>query len=301
MHAHNHHHHDHHHAASGLHRTFIIAIILALGFAIIEVIGGLWSGSLALLSDAGHMASDAVALVIAGLAAWISVKPPSEKHSYGYGRAEVIAAWISSAGMLVLSLIVIVEAVRRISHPHPVNEIPVMFIATIGLIINLLIAFLLAKRERTLNIRAVLLHVFSDIIGTLAVLISGIVIYFTQWMIIDPVLSIVIGLLIAFSSINLLREAFTVLMEGVPQHLNFSQVLKTMTVHEGVNAIHDLHIWTLSSGKVALSAHVDINDLAKWEHVLASLQALLKNEYEIDHITLQPEATATECKPCHKT
>lgn len=293
------HNHSHTHTNSP-HRALIIAILLTLGFAIIEALGGLWSGSLALLSDAGHVSSDSISLAISAFAAWIALKPPSHKHSYGYGRAEVIAAWLSSVAMLLIALVVIVEAIRRFHHPLHIQGGAVMGIACLGLLLNLSIAWLLARRERTLNLRAVLIHIFSDILGTFAVLISGVIIYFTQWTMIDPILSIVIGLLIIFSSFRLLRESMSVLMEGVPLHLDYKQILDAMAQENGVNAVHDLHIWTLSSGKTALSAHVDINDLARWDAVLLQLKSMLHKKYAIDHITLQPEVDITECEPCYK-
>lgn len=291
--------HTHHHQSSS-HRVLLIAILCTLGFAAIEAVGGLWSGSLTLLGDAGHMASDAVTLAISTFAAWIALKPPSHKHSYGYGRAEVIAAWISSALMLIIALTIIVEAIRRMGHPLTIHGGSVMIIACFGLALNLSIAWALSRSERTLNIRTILLHIFSDILGTFAVLISGAVIYFTHWTMIDPILSIVMGGLIIFSSFRLLRESMTVLMEGVPHHLNFTQVLDTLTKEKGVKAVHDLHIWTLSSGKIALSAHIDIHDLTMWDEVLINLKTILHQQYAIDHVTLQPEIDVTECEPCYK-
>lgn len=247
------------------------------------------------------MASDSVALAISAFAAWMALKPPSHKHSYGYGRAEIIAAWASSVLMLVIALAVIVEAVKRLHHPPTsIHGGSVMLIACLGLLLNLSIAFLLSRQERSLNIRAVLLHVLSDILGTFAVLVSGAVIYFTHWNLIDPILSIAIGLLIIFSSFRLLRESMSILMEGVPTHLQLKQVQQTMAHVSGVKAVHDLHIWTLSSGVIALSAHIDINDLATWDDVLSHLKGVLKEKYGIDHITLQPEADLIGCEPCYK-
>lgn len=300
---HNHKHHKHTHdssAQSGSHKTLLLAILMTLSFAVIEVFGGVWSGSLVLLGDAGHVASDSLALAISAFAAWVALKPPSHKHSYGLGRAEVIAAWVSSVFMLMIALAIIVEAIRRFDKPLHIHGGPVIIIASIGLLLNLIIAWMLARHERTLNIRAILLHVLSDILGTFAVLISGAVIYFIHWTKIDPILSIVIGVLIIFSSLRLLRESITVLMEGVPAHLDLHEVWETMSQQTDVQAVHDLHIWTLSSGKTALSAHIDIKDLTKWDNVLLNLKSVLHEKYDIDHITLQPEIDVTKCEPCYK-
>ena len=298
MNAHHHNHHDHPHGHHASHKVLMIAIVLTLAFAGVEAAGGWWARSLALLGDAGHMASDSVTLGIAAVAAWISLKPPSHKHSYGLGRAEVLAAWISSLIMLLISLVVIIEAIRRIHTPMNVKGAPVMIIAAFGIFINLLVAWLLARSERTLNVRAALLHVFSDLLGAIAAFISGVVIYVTHWLPIDPILSIFIGLLIMISSLRLLRETMTVLMEGVPAHLNIRHVFQRLTQLHGVTAIHDLHIWTLSSGKIALSAHVDVNDMATWENVFSAMKVVLKTEYRIDHITLQPEQNNADCEAC---
>ena len=292
------HHQGHSHGKSAPHRVLVIAIFIIFGFAIIEAIGGWWANSLALLSDAGHMASDALALIIAAFAAWVSTKPPSAKHSYGLGRAEVVAAWFSSLLMVVISIAITVEAVERIHTPEHVKGGVVILIAFIGMLVNIVVAWLLARGERTLNIRAALLHVMGDLLGSLAALVSGAVIYFTHWYAIDPILSIVIGILIMIASLRLLRESLLVLMEGVPGHINYKAVSQSISSTEGVKAIHDLHIWTLSSGKVALSAHVNIHKMSDWTGILERLNTLLEQQFDIAHVTLQPEPEILSCKPC---
>jgi len=296
--AHSHHHAHQHHPISS-YRLLLVAIILIFSFAVVEALAGWWANSLALLSDAGHMFSDSLALGIAALATWISQKPPSKKHSYGLGRAEVIAAWVSSLLMIVISIAVMVEAVHRLHAPPQVKSGTVMAIATLGLFVNLLVATMLTRGERTLNLRAALLHVMGDILGSMAALISGAILYFTHWLLVDPILSIVIGLLIILASLNLLRESLFILMEAVPKHLNYHDVLTTMSAVTGVKAIHDLHIWTLSSGKVALSAHVDLHEMEEWPAILESLHEVIENRFSISHLTLQPEADLTACHPCN--
>ena len=291
-------HHHHGHPASL--RIFFIAIVLTALYAGIEAGTGWYTGSLALLGDAGHMASDALALGIAAFATWISAKPPSHQHSYGFGRAEVIAAWVSSVMMLIISAAIMIEAIHRMEAPTSVKGGPVMLIAFLGILMNLFIAWILSGKAHTLNSRAALLHVMGDVLGAGAALISGAVIYFTGWLPIDPTLSLFIGVLIMLSSIRLLRESMSVLMEGVPHHLDLKQVSDTMTQIEGVNAIHDLHIWTLSSGKIALSAHIDLHDLIAWEKILTNVKITLNKNYCIQHITLQPEVSLTDCEPCYK-
>jgi cobalt-zinc-cadmium efflux system protein len=295
---HDHHHPHHHHGKEQPHHVLAIAIALIFLFALAEALGGWWANSLALLGDAGHMVSDGVALGIALFAGWLAQRPPSLKHSYGLGRAEVVAAGISSLLMLAIALAVIIAAVHRLHEPLHVRGGAVMLIAIAGLIINVAVAWLLARGERTLNIRAALLHVMGDILSSVAALIAGAVIYFTHWMLIDPILSILVGILILFSSLSLIRESLLILMEGVPGHIDMRIVSQQMQELPGIKAIHDLHIWTLSSGTVALSAHVDIHELSSWQSILTELRQFLREKYHIEHVTLQPEPDIIDCQPC---
>jgi cobalt-zinc-cadmium efflux system protein len=290
--------HSHSHGKTAAHKVLMLAIVLTLGFAVVEAFGGWWADSLALLGDAGHMGSDAIALAIAAFAAWVATKPPSEKHSYGYGRAEVIAAWISSLLMLAICVVIIIEAIGRMNTPTHVKGLPVFIIGSIGLLVNLLVAWLLSRGEKTINIRAALLHVMGDILGSLAALISGAVIYATGWLLIDPILSIFISILIIISSLRLLRESFVILMEGVPKHINIDDVAKSLRRYKAVKDVHDLHIWTLSSGRFAMSAHIRTHDLSTWSKLLKDIKVMLEDRFDIDHITLQPEPEVMSCKPC---
>ncbi|MDP1574421.1 MAG: cation diffusion facilitator family transporter [Coxiellaceae bacterium] len=292
------HSHSHSHGKNAPFRALFFALCVILFYAIVEAFFGWHAGSLALLGDAGHMVSDALALGIAAFASWIAKKPASKTHSYGFGRAEVVAAWISSLMLLFISLAIIVEAVRRIHTPIAVHGMTVMLVAFFGMIVNLFVAGLLAKSERTLNIRAALLHVLGDLLGSFAALLAGAVIYFTGWFPIDPILSILIGVLIIISSFRLLRESLRILMEGVPAHIDFESVSETLSKTKGVLHIHDLHIWTLSSGSIALSAHVAIHDISDWENILKKLTHALEHHHHIHHITLQPEPEVFNCKPC---
>jgi cobalt-zinc-cadmium efflux system protein len=200
--------------------------------------------------------------------------------------------------MIIISIAVIIEAINRINAPTTVHGGTVMIVAFLGLVVNLFVAWLLARGERSLNIRAALLHVMGDVLGSLAALIAGAIIYYTGWFPIDPILSIFIGILILISSLRLLRESLLILMEGVPGHLELEAVSESLREIEGVNDIHDLHIWTLSSGNIALSAHINIKELSSWQMVLPNLRAMLKEEYEIEHVTLQPEPEIIDCQPC---
>ena len=293
MHDHHHHHrHDHGHGhAHHRHGDGLLwGVGLTLGFALLEGAGGWWAQSLALMGDAGHMVSDATALAMAAFAARIARRPPSARHSYGLGRAEVVAALVNSLFMVAVVTMIAVAAVDRLSRPVPVQGGVVLTIALAGLFVNILVAWILSRGERTLNTRAALLHVLGDALASVAALIAGAVIYFTGWTPIDPILSLFISALILLSALRLLREALHVIMEGVPPYLKLQDVGQAMAGVEGVTSVHDLHIWTLSSGNVALSAHVVIPSLEQWDHVLFAMRWMLRERYGIDHITLQPES-----------
>lgn len=273
--------------------TLYWALVLTLGFAFVEVLGGWWASSLALLGDAGHMLSDAVALGMAGLAAWISRRPPSARHSYGLRRAEVIAALLNSLLMLAVVIAIVVEAIQRIRQPQPVSGLTVVGIASVGLVINVIVALVLSRGAHDMNTRAALIHVMGDLLGSVAALIAGAVIYYTGWMPIDPILSLAICGLILYSTLRLLRDALHVLMEGVPPHLDLNIVGESLARVAGVNSIHDLHIWMLSSGMPALSAHVVLKDISHWTTILDEMRHLLRQRFAIDHVTLQPEIEDT--------
>jgi cobalt-zinc-cadmium efflux system protein len=287
-------HHDHAHAPAG--GSLSWALLLTFGFAAIEALGGWWSGSLALLGDAGHMFSDAVALGLAALAAVISRRPPSARHSYGLLRAEVLAALANGLLMLAVVVGIVVEAIRRLQQPQPVSGLAVVGIAAAGLAVNVIVALLLSRGSRDLNVRAALLHVIGDLLGSVAALIAGAVIYYTGWTPIDPILSLAICALILYSTLRLLRDSLHVLMEGVPAHLDLDSVGHSLARVPGVVSVHDLHIWMLSSGMPALSAHVVLARMTDWTDILERMRELLHERYGIDHITLQPEIAA----PAHK-
>lgn len=266
-----------------------LATGLTLVYAAIEAAIGWWAGSLALVADAGHMVNDAGALALAAAAAWFARRPASRLHSYGFGRAEFIAALVNSLALLALVAWLAVSAVRRLQDPQPVAGEAVSVTAALGLAINILVAWLLSRGERSLNTRAALLHVVGDLLGSIAALIAGVVITFTGWTPIDPLLSLFIGALIVLSSLRLLREALHGLMEGVPPHLSLEDIGRAMAAVPGVASVHDLHIWSVAPDEPMLSAHLTVKDLKRWPAVLAATRALLAERYGIEHATLQPE------------
>lgn len=286
---HNHAHGHSHAAPSTSRRTLTLAVALTLGFAAVELVVGFWSGSLTLLGDAAHMATDSLALGLAAFAAWVGARPPTPRHSYGLGRVEVVAALFNGLFMLVVVAGIGMEAVERLNAPTPVMGGAVFAVASLGLAINLGVAYVLSRGEATLNVRAALLHVIGDLLGSVAAVAAGAIIYLTGWHAVDPILALAVCVLLLYSSLHLLRESLHVVLEGVPANVDLPQVGRSMAKIERVRSVHDLHIWTLPSGEVAISAHVVVSDMRHWDRVLKQLRGLLEESFGITHVTLQPE------------
>ena len=292
--AHTSHSHGHSHGQNASRFTLLFALCLTAGYAIIEAVAGWWAGSLALMGDAGHMITDSLALGLAAGAAWLARRPPNHRLTYGFGRAESLAALLN--GILMLAVIVAISwhAILRLIEPQPVAGGTVTLVALIGLAINIGAAWLLSRGGSDLNTRAALLHVIGDLLGSVAALAAGLVIQFTGWMPIDPLLSMLICGLILASTLNLLRQVLTTLLDGVPESLSLREVGRSMAAVDGVSSVHDLHIWSLGSGRIALSAHIVVVDTTRWPDILSRLNTLLQQTYSIDHSTLQPELARTE-------
>jgi cobalt-zinc-cadmium efflux system protein len=288
------HHHEHLHMhmhGADVKYSLGTAAAVTASFAVLEALGGWWTGSLALLSDAGHMLTDAAALGLGTLAAWMARLPPSRRHSYGLGRAEVVAAMINATAMLAIVIAIAWEAVVRFRDPAPVNGLVAALIAAAGLALNLWVLRRLAPHHHDMNTRAARLHVLGDVLGSAAALISGAAIAATGWTPIDALASLAICLLIAASAARLMRESLHALMEGVPQGLSVEAIATEMARVDGVVSVHDLHVWTLSGSRIALSAHVVVRSMSDWHRMLGDLQHRLHDAFGIDHVTLQPEST----------
>ena len=275
------------------------SLALTLCFAAVEAVAGFWSHSLAMISDAGHMLTDATALGLALLAQVIARRPPSVKHSFGFGRTEALAAFVNGLVMLFVIGWIAVEAIQRFSKPEPVQGGTVFIVAAIGLLVNLMVAWLLSHDQQSLNTRTALVHVLGDLLGSLAALIAGAVIYYTGWLQIDPLLSILVSLLLLKSTISILHESYHFLMEGVPHHIDYLQVGTDLEAVKGVLSVHDLHVWDMSPGQPALIGHVEVRDLQEWPEVLRAIKAMLLERHEIDHVTLQAELPATSAQEVH--
>lgn len=295
-HAHDHDHdhgHSHgpgHHHGSG--KTLLFALVFTTAFAVVEVFGGLFADSLALLSDAGHMFTDSLSLGVGAFAAWLARKPASRQHSFGLKRAEMLGALFNVLFMFGVIVFIAYEAIRRIDETPPVAGGTVLAIGALGLLVNLVVAWVLMRGEQSVNVRGALLHVMGDLLGSVAALAAGAIIYLGGPSIVDPILSLLVCVLILVSAVRLLREVTHVLMEGVPKGIDAAEVGDALIGVEGVNAIHDMHIWSLSSSSQAIAAHVDVESLNRWHVILPQLQSLLRERFDIEHSTLQPEDAA---------
>ena len=267
----------------------LIALVLTLGFSGIEGAAAYFANSLALISDAGHMVTDAAALGLALLAQMISRRPPSAKHSFGFGRAEALAAFVNSIVMLGLVVWIVVEAISRFYDPHKVDGLTVTVVAAIGLLMNIVVAWVLSRDKKSVNTRAALVHVMGDLLGSIAALVAGVVIQLTGWMPIDAILSILVSLLILKSTVSILHESYHFLMEGVPLHIDYLQVGKDLRSVPGVLAVHDLHVWEMTPSFPALIGHIEIADIMEWPAIMSRINEMLLEKHGIDHVTLQPE------------
>ena len=265
-----------------------LGLVLTGSFAVVEAIGGWLAGSLALISDAGHMATDAASFVVALIAQHVAQRPPNPRASYGYARAEVLAAFVNALAMLALVVWIAVEAVARLLAPVPVAGGIVMAVAAVGLVVNLFVAWRLSHAHGNMNARGALLHVMGDLFGSVAALVAGAVIAFTAWTPIDPILSIVVSIVILRSTVALLRESTGVLMERVPSHLSYEGIGRALAALPGVTGVHDLHVWNMSAGRVAVTAHMNLSARNDWPATLAAAQRTLARDFGIHHVTLQP-------------
>ncbi len=287
--------HDHAHGPRSTRRRLAIALALAAAYLVAEVVGGLWTGSLALLADAGHMASDVAALSHALFAAWVASRPAGDRWTYGRARAEILAALAQGVALVVVALLVAGEAVERLDAPAPVMGGAVLAIATGGLLVNLAaLAILGDGHEQSLNVRGAWLHVLSDALGSVGAMLAGLLVWRFGWLWADPAASLAIAALVLYSAWHLIREAVDVLMEAAPRGLEVDDVRRTLVGLAGVRSVHDLHVWTLGQGRVALSCHLVVARIEGSQALLTDAYARLGSAHGIDHATIQiePESMA---------
>jgi cobalt-zinc-cadmium efflux system protein len=283
-------------------RRLAVVLVLVVGYLVVELVGAWVANSLALLADATHLLSDVGALGLSLFAIWIARRPPSARRSYGYYRVEILAALINGAALIALALFILMEAVGRLRAPEEVAGGVLVLVAAGGLVVNLAGLGLLRRgKDESLNIRGAWLHLVADLLGTLQVMVAGALIWAFGWTWVDPLASVLISLLVAWSAWALLREAVSVLMESTPGHLDADQIHAAMAELPGVVEIHDLHIWTITSGFVALSAHV-VTAEAPDPCLLADLRGLLQERFGVGHTTLQlePEGFEEAMRSCRR-
>ena len=273
-------------------RPLVIALAITGAFLVAEVVGGLLTGSLALLADAGHMATDVAALALSLFAVWLARRPATPERSFGYLRAEVLAALVNAATLVAISFFIFWEAFRRLGDPPAVESGPMLAVAVAGLVANAASAWVLTRgggHEENLNTRGAFLHVVGDLLGSAGAIAAALIMLLTGWYLADPLLSAGIGGLILWGAWRLLRESVDVLLEATPARIDAAEVRAAMTAVDGVEGVHDLHVWTVTSGLVALSSHVEVTNGRDWHETLVELTALLRERFGIAHATLQPE------------
>jgi cobalt-zinc-cadmium efflux system protein len=271
-----------------------IALAITLTFAVLEFLAGFYANSLALISDAGHMVTDAAGLFLAVIAQYVAKRPPSSRYSFGFGRAEGLAAFLNGVSIAGLIVWITYEAIHRLLiASHEVAGGTVTLMAIVGVVVNLVVAYLLSRNNHSMNTKAAMIHVMGDLLASIAALIAGLVIQYTGWMQIDPILSLVVCVLLLRSTISILKESYHFLMKGVPLHIDYIKVGEDLIKVPGVMAVHDLHVWEMTPGFPALIGHIEIDDLHNWPHTMNAIRAMLIQNHGIDHVTLQPEVTPT--------
>lgn len=285
--------HDHdHHTGQDSQRRLFWAILLTGGFMVAEVVGGILSGSLALLADAGHMLTDTAALALAWFAARISRRPADEKRSFGYHRVQILAAFVNGLTLIAIVVWILIEAIRRLLSPVEVMGTPMLAIAALGLLVNVVVFAILHFGDRdNLNIRGAALHVLGDLLGSVAAIVAALVILATGWMPIDPLLSVLVAMLILRSAWKLTRESGHILLEGSPDGLDAATLRREIPEQlEAVCNVHHVHVWSLTPGRHLVSLHAAIEEGEDRQAALVAIRTLLVERYGLDHVTIQLES-----------
>ena len=264
---------------------------------IAEAVGGWWTNSLALIADAGHMLTDVAALTLTLFAIWFAQRPATSKKTYGYYRLEILAAFVNGIALVLLSIWIIYEAIERWQSPPVIAATPLTIIAIGGLIVNIIAAYLLHSDHRhDLNMRGAFLHVVGDLLGSVAAIIAGVLIWTMGWQWADAVGSILISAIIILGAWRLILDSVNVLLEGTPRHISLAAVESAILETDGVGGVHDLHVWTISSGIEALSAHITHDDSVSHSELLGAVRNNLHERFGIDHLTIQMETLDLEAE-----
>lgn len=293
--------HDHHVVSRGLVRPLVIAMAIIGAFMVVELVGGLLSGSLALMSDAGHMLTDTLALGLSLAAVRVALRPPTEERTFGYHRAEILAALVNGSTLILISMLIFYEAARRLMAPPEVDSTLMLAVAVAGLVANAAAASLLRDRSRhNLNARGAYLHIMGDLLSSVGVIVGAVLMLAFGWWLADPVISVLIGVIILAGAWRLVTQSTHILLESVPAHLTLEEVREALMGVEGVVMVHDLHVWTLSSGLYAMSAHIVVEDarVSDYGRMMANCRDMLRERFGISHTTIQLECEGCEAPFC---
>jgi len=291
--------HRHQHKSESWRRLSIV-LLLTMLYMVAEVIGAWWTGSLALLADAGHMFTDVAALILALTAVWFGSRPATSRKTFGYYRLEIIAALVNGVALVVISIFIFYGAYERWQSPPVIKTGPMIVVAIGGLVVNLACAWILhARQEVDLNMRGAWMHVMGDALGSVAAIVAGVCMALFGWYAADALFSVVISLLIIWGSVRLIRESTNVLLEGTPAHINLAAVENAILDTTGVSDVHDLHVWTITSGRDALSAHVIHTPSISQPDLLRELRTKLHDRFGVDHLTIQMETPDFEDETFH--
>jgi len=284
-------------------KSLSIALAITATWFLIELLGGFYTNSLALLADAAHMLTDLAALGLSLFALIISARPATHEKTYGYFRAEILAALANGIILVLIGIYIFYEAYQRFLSPPEVRSVPMLVVAATGLVANLVAASLLySTQHENLNIRGAFLHVLGDTLGSVGAIVAGVIMVMWRWYLADPIVSILVALLVMYSSWQLVRESVDVLLEGTPRHLKVTNILADLGSANGVRSVHDLHVWSITSGMPAMSCHIVLRPDVDASAVLAVLSRIMREKYSIEHTTIQIEvenwvAPQTESKP----
>lgn len=297
-HQHNHQggHHHHHDASSMSDGKIKASILLTAAFVALEIVVGMRSHSLALISDAGHNFTDALALILSWYALWIARKPANPSKTFGYHRVGILAALVNAVSLVLIAIFILKEAFVLFLHPQQVDSLPVILVAGAALIMNTVIALgLRGEAAHSVNMRGAFLHMAGDALAAASVVVAGVIIYFTHWWLADPLISALIGLFIIYSSWGMVTETVNILMEGTPRGMDVNQLASQMQSISGVQEVHDLHVWSIRDGMNALSCHLRIkeSDLPRSGEIVHGVKAMLAARYAVNHSTIE-----TECGGC---
>jgi cobalt-zinc-cadmium efflux system protein len=301
-HGHGHGHHHHHHASNNK-KALLWSFILISSFMIVEVIGGLITNSLALLSDAGHMLSDAAALGLSFFAIKMGEKVSTQSKTFGYKRFEILAAALNGLTLIIISLYIFYEAFNRFLQPPEVQSLGMLTISSIGLLVNIVAAWILMRgdKDENLNVRSAFLHVIGDMLGSVGAIIAALLIYFFDWGMADPIASVIVAILIIISGFRVTKDSIHILMEGAPVQIDIEGIKQALKNIPLVKDVHDVHVWSITSDYHSFSCHISIQDEGKHDAVLHRAQSILHDKFGIEHSTIQIENEKAGCPSHHGT